>query len=382
MRPQLVLTVVGTILLIAVLAANECNKPVKLGDPLPGLSLEEREKFDAGKKLFTRTFVTGNGLGPIFNAPSCVECHEEPTQGGVGDEVEQHIAAVQNDGTCDPLLEFGGPVLQGRVTPLLQAHGNSGETAPPGFTPARRTTPPVFGMGLLDAVPDAELKRLADPDDRDGDGVSGRPAVFRDGLIGRFGRKAQVAHIDEFTEIALLQEQGITSPNLMHELLPGGQQLPDGVDPVEEPEFSAVELAQLNAYMMFLAPPASTWSTSGEYIFTAVGCAKCHVPILRTGESEFTVLNKKKVGAFTDLLLHDMGAEMADVCLGVASPREFRTAPLMGLSFHTSFMHDGRATSIEEAIEAHGGEGAGARKAFRELSHETRVELLKFLGGL
>lgn len=384
MRAQIIVTVVGVILLAIVLSADRCNKPPELGDPLPGLSQGERERFEAGKKLFARAFVSADGLGPLFNAPSCAECHEEPVQGGVGDEVEEHIAMVRSGGICDPLLELGGPVLQSRATPQLQAHGISGEAVPPGLPPAaRRTTPPVLGMGLLDAVPDAEFMRLADPNDVDGDGVSGRPANLLGGVIGRFGRKAQVAHLDEFTEIALLQEQGITTAAFPAELLPNGKPLPSDVDPVDTVEFSARDTGQLIAYMRFLAPPGPREEhREGEYLFISVGCAKCHVPELRTKDSESAALDAKTVRAYTDLLLHDMGPDLADICMGVASPSEFRTAPLMGLHIHTQFLHDGRAKTIDDAITMHGGEALGSVAKFRALDQTDTRRLLDFLRNL
>jgi len=375
MRPQNILTAVAIVLLVIIVGANQCNKPPEPGEPVRGLSNEEREQFESGLAVFKRTFVTGNGLGPVFNSTSCAECHESPIPGGVGDEVEQHIGRVGPSGVCDPLLELGGPVLQAKGTPLAVAHGISGESADLGMTVAHRITPLVFGMGLLDAVPDAELRRLADPDDADGDGVSGRPAVLADGSIGRFGRKAAVAHLQDFVEMALLQEQGITSPNLPHELLPNGKPIPDGVDPTPDPEVDIKTVGDLTSFMMFLAPiHAKQDGGHGEYVFASIGCAKCHVPELKW--------KRGKISAYTDLLLHDMGPELADICEGVASPAEWRTHPLMGLRLETKFMHDGRAKTVTDAIEAHGGEGSGARNAFESLSVDEKKELLKFLGRL
>jgi CxxC motif-containing protein (DUF1111 family) len=113
-----------------------------------------------------------------------------------------------------------------------------------------------------------------------------------------------------------------------------------------------------------------------------IGCASCHFPALVTGPNRVAALSLKIVRAYTDLLLHDMGPDLADICLGVAEPAEFRTEPLMGLRFKTAFLHDGRAASIEQAIAAHGGEAARARGRFLRLSAGERYALLKFLGGL
>jgi len=120
----------------------------------------------------------------------------------------------------------------------------------------------------------------------------------------------------------------------------------------------------------------------GQQIFSRIGCDGCHVPRLRTGDNAVRALRHRYVDAYTDLLLHDMGPDLADICLGQATPAEFRTEPLMGLRFKATFLHDGRASSIDEAIRLHAGEAAGARDRFLKLSDRQRATLLRFLGGL
>jgi len=383
MRSQRLLAAAAAVLLTA-----GCEKPLRPGDPLKGLSAAEREQFEKGKAVFARVFTPETGLGPLFNAEACGECHESPVAGGVGDEVEVHATAFLSDGFCDPLADAGGPVYQQRVTPALKnALGIDSEPIPARATArANRTTPDVLGFGLLDAVPDSTILSYADPDDRNKDGISGRPNRFFDGRLGRFGRKALVPTLAEFNEGALLFEQGVTTPNLPDEETVAGQPIPAGVDPVPEPEISAQDVVLMNAFVRFLAPPAPPKlegeAKRGVVVFTKIGCADCHVSKLKTGPSDVPALANREVRAYTDLLLHDMGSELADICLGLATPSEFRTEPLMGLRLSESFLHDGRAKSIEEAIRLHGGEASGARDRFVGLSAADRAALLAFLKQL
>lgn len=363
-----------------------CAEPPKPGDPLNGLTREQRDQFKRGRVEFERVFTPETGLGPLFNANACAECHEDPVAGGAGDEVEVHATAfLPGTAGCDPLVQKGGPVIQQAVTPALKAALNiDKEPLPTEATgKAMRTTPDLFGFGLLDAVPDATILAMADPDDRDGNGISGRPNRFFDGRLGRFGRKALVPSLREFNAGAFVVEQGITNPAVLAEETVGGKPLPQGVDPVPEPEISQEAIDLTDAFVRFLAPPAPQKLTKdakrGREIFSRIGCGDCHVPKLRTGDHPVKALKNKEVAAFTDLLLHDMGPELADICLGLATPSEFRTEPLMGLRLSQRFLHDGRAGSIEEAIGLHGGEATAAREKFSALSDGDRKALLEFL---
>lgn len=381
------------LVLVALTAVNAlgglgaCPPSPRPGDPLPGLAAEERERFERGREVFERRFTPETGLGPLFNADACGECHEDPVAGAGGDEVENHIAMLGSDGFCDPLVDKGGPVLQLFVTPALKAAlGIDKEPVADGTTRAFRTTPDLLGFGLLDAVPDRAILALADPDDRNHDGVSGRPNRFFDGRLGRFGRKALVPTLADFNAGAFVFEQGITSPPIPSEESIGGQPIPPGVDPLAEPELSQQDLDLADDFVRFLAPPArlplDREGELGRIVFGTIGCASCHVPSLKTGANRVQALSDKTVEAYTDLLLHDMGAERGDICLGLASPQEFRTEPLMGLRLAHTFMHDGKAGSIEEAIRLHGGEAAGARNRFLRLSPERRAAVLRFLESL
>jgi CxxC motif-containing protein (DUF1111 family) len=377
--------------LVAMLAAAACRRPLQPGDPLRGLSAAERARFDSGRGVFDSTFTPETGLGPLFNASACAECHEDPVSGANGDEVERHAAVFNPDSPglkCDELVAQGGPVFQDSVTPALRAAlGIHTEPLPPAVTTvAARTTPDVFGFGLLDAVPDSAILAHADPDDRNGDGISGRPGRFFDGRLGRFGRKALVPTLREFNDGAFQIEMGITNPSVPVEGTVGGDPLPAGTDPTPEPELGARGLELTDAFVRLLAPPAPLKQKGearrGRDVFTQTGCPACHVPTLRTGDNPIGALRRKDVAAYTDLLLHDMGPDLADICFALATPSEFRTEPLMGLRLVTQFLHDGRAKTPEEAIELHGGEGSKSRDLFRALPAADRAALVAFLRSL
>jgi CxxC motif-containing protein (DUF1111 family) len=381
-------------LVLAMCAAAACRRaPPQPGEPLRGLSAAERAQFDSGRAVFDSVFTPETGLGPLFNANGCKECHEDPVAGGTGDEVERHATAfraVPPAGTrpCDELVAQGGFVFQNHVTPLLHAAlGIDSEPIPAAATAvARRTTPEILGFGLLDAIPDSEILAYADPDDRDHDGISGRPNRFFDGRLGRFGRKALVPTLREFNDGAFSAEIGITTPAVPAEGTVAGRPLPPGTDPAPDPELSDHKAELATTFVRLLAPPAplkmSQEAREGRDVFTHVGCARCHRPVLTTGASPIEALRYKEVAAYTDLLLHDMGPELGDICLALATPTEFRTEPLMGLHLRKVFLHDGRASTVEQAVQLHGGEAARARDLFRALPAGQRAALLAFLNAL
>jgi CxxC motif-containing protein (DUF1111 family) len=381
----------GALVLVTVLqtagALGECPRPPEPGDPLPGLTTDEQARFAAGRGVFQQVFEPATGLGPLFNAPSCVECHNEPVVGGNGDEDETHAAVSLPGGGCDLLLASGGPVFQTSVTPALrEALGIDREPIPDGAPRATRSAPDILGFGLLDAVPASEILARADSADRDRDGISGRVNRFFDGRIGKFGRKGFLPSLDEFNAGAFVIEMGVTNLGSPSEGTIGAQPIPDGVDPLPEPELSVEAVALVNDFVRFLAPPRPRKLTAagerGRLRFRSLGCVSCHVPALRTGTNRVSALDRKTVYAYTDLLIHDMGSERADICFGGAEAAEFRTEPLMGVGLATRFMHDGAARTLEEAIELHGGEGSASRGRFRRLSPAQKAELIEFLESL
>jgi len=368
-------------------AVAACQRPLKPGDPVRGLTRDQRALFDRGRVVFDSVFTPATGLGPLFNSVACGECHEDPVTGGAGDEVELHASAFRPP-VCDPLVQEGGVVIQQHVTPALKAAlGIDSEPFPPSATGrALRTSPVVFGRGLLDLVPDSVILSYADPTDQNGDSISGRPNHFFDGRLGRFGRKALVPTLKEFNNGAFPIEMSVTNPAVPTEETIGGQPIPAGVDPVPEPEINQEAIDLTDAFVRFLAAPtplkANSAARRGRELFASVGCTGCHVPMLRTGDSPIAALRNQDVAAYSDLLLHDMGPDLADICLTEATPSEFRTEPLIGLRVATQFLHDGRAKTLEQAIQMHGGEGSRARDRFLGLSETERAALIAFLKTL
>src|SRR6267143_1804991 len=313
------------------------------------------DRFAQCEVLFDGTFTPETGLGPLFNSTGCGECHEAPVKGGRGDEVEVHATAFRN-AVCDPLVAEGGFVIQQHTTPALkQALGIDSEPFPPSATArARRTTPVVFGRGLLDAVPESVILAYAAP--------------------------------DEFNAGAFSAEMGVTNPAVRTEETIGGQPIPPGVDPTADPEIDQAQLDLTNAFVRFLAVPTPLKldrdGRRGRELFSQIGCVACHIPTLRTGDSPIAALRNKEFPAYTDLLLHDMGPDLADICLGLATPSEFRTEPLIDLRDAKAFLHDGRDTTLEQAVLSHGGEASGARDRFKALPPADRAALIAFLKSL
>ena len=358
------------------------------GEPLPGLSATDLARFARGKTLFDHVFTPAEGLGPVFNENQCSACHTDPSSGGTGEQ--RVVKATRFDGrVCDRLENDGGLNVRRQATPALRAFGVDGETIPAMATAHGRFKPPfLFGAGLVEAITDSEILRHADPDDRDRDGISGRAGRAADGRVGRFGRKAEFATLPDFVSSALRLEMGLTTALESSEPGVNGRPLPAGVDPAPDPEIDAATLEALTDYVRLLAPlapetpPTAASRDSarrGERLFRAWGCASCHVPTMTTGRSRTPALDRKTVHLYSDLLLHDMGSALADICGIAAAPSELRTEPLAGLRYRKVFLHDGRALSVREAIRLHGGEATAARDAFATSDPLTQRYLLRFL---
>lgn len=369
--------------------APDVSAPI--GDPLPGLTDEELARFRAGEQLFNRVFLPEEGLGPLFNENQCSACHTSPATGGTGEQRVTKASRLATDGSCDPMAALGGENVRTLATPLLREQGIGRQPFPEGAAHRQDfTTTFLFGLGLVELVPEEEILSREDPDDADGDGVSGRAGRAADGRLGRFGRKGDQASLADFTHGAAFLEMGLTSSRHPGEGDMGGIPFPEGVDPAPDPELSDEEVALLVDFMRFLAPPeravppdASAPVARGEQVFAEAGCATCHVPAMTSGPSSVSALDRKEVRLYSDLLLHDLGPEMAGICTPFAGVEEHRTAPLMGLRHRAGqLLHDGRAHEIEEAIEFHGGEAAAARERYRALPELDRHALIAFLRTL
>jgi len=362
--------------------------------PLPGLTASELAAFVRGDAEFGRRFSAASGLGPIFNNVSCASCHSGDGRGRLSN-------ALQRIGTIDDdmMRAVGGPQIQDKAVP-----GAHAERLPSGAIVSLRLPPPVFGVGLIEAIPDAAIIARADPDDRDGDGISGRPNwvtphEYLDGYsssaglrLGRFGRKAQTSSLLEQTAEAYHQDMGITSDYQPRENYNPLSSIPAEVtDRVVDPEASLATVQAVVHYIRTLAPPSpgteTAQRTEGRALFASVGCAGCHVPTMQTGPSSIAALANRPVELYSDMLLHDMGDALADNRPdGGASGREWRTTPLWGLRLMREFLngqalllHDGRARTVEEAILLHAGEAKRARDAFAALSPAQQRALLDFV---
>ena len=372
--------------------ADETEVEAPAGTPLPGVTTYESEQFVLGQTLFNRAFTPEEGLGPLFNQVSCSSCHDLPTSGGHGAEPVTKVSDFDERTGCNLLKEDGGDLLQASVVPALRTAGILPERIPVSATAVTELrAPALYGIGLVEAIEDEDILIKADPDDQDGDGISGRPGLGPDGSLGRFGNKAQHATLSEFIENAIRGEMGLTTPAHPVEEMPNGLPLPEGSDPVPDPEIETSDLTLLSAYIGFLAqPPRRTLdspedqaaSEEGRQIFANIGCATCHTPTLVTGNHQSSALNRKRFRIYSDLLLHDMGPELASICAPGASPSEWRTTRLVGLYLRSEFLHDGRARSVRDAILMHGGEAESARYRFQDLTPELQQSVLLFLRTL
>ena len=414
--------------------------------PAQNLSLTRRGSFFAGNSFFQNAWVTApasvkarDGLGPLFNTMSCQSCHIKDGRGRPPRDGEQMISMLvrisvpgdagdARDGVRpDPMY---GDQVQNRAihghraeaTVELAWTESTGSYADGGKYRLRRPTvhltdaaygafagdvltsprvaPALVGAGLLDTIPTTTLRGLADPEDADGDGISGRVNMVWDVAagalaVGRFGWKCEQPNIRQQAAAAFAGDIGITSS-----LFPAGNlttaqravvDAPNGGDP----EVSDEILDLVTFYCKTLAVPArrghdSAAVMAGEALFRQANCHACHVQTLRTGDDpSFPELSSQTIHPYSDLLLHDMGEGLADGRpVFEATGREWRTAPLWGIGLvylvnrHTNFLHDGRARNLEEAILWHGGEAEASKQAFVAMSRADRRSLLVFLKSL
>jgi len=399
--------------------------------PAPNLSGASFNRHVDGDAVFERTFVTApaprfGGLGPLFNASSCVSCHAR--NGSTRDSrlLRVSLPGLAPDGGPLPLpgygtqiqdhAVFGKPAEASIVMREVAAHGSygdGGDYALIGFAPdmddeylpydesfqrSLRFAPPVFGLGLLEAISEADILALEDPNDADSDGVSGRanrvPDLETGGVsLGRFGWKAGAASLVQQSAGAYHADMGLTNPFHPVDESDGRPGMDDGLPDDPEVDGETVELAAF--YVRTLAVPARRNPDDpsvrrGSQLFEDLGCASCHVPRLMTGPNanppEFA---NQVIRPFTDMLLHDMGEGLADHRPEyLADGREWRTPPLWGVGLrrlvngHEQFLHDGRARGLEEAILWHGGEAALAQNRYRMLPLDDRRAVMAFLESL
>ncbi len=391
MKGTLALAAAAILLVLTALGVAAQSTTVA-GDPLPGITPSEFQEFRLGLEDFREVEEAGDGLGPLFNGTGCAVCHNVPSIGGSSPMTELRGGFRDADGKFHVV---GGTTLFQMFS--LPDHRCQATIPAEANVVARRAPIPLFGGGLVEAVPDETLLALEDPFDRDRDGISGRAAIVVDKAtgqrrVGRFGWKAQIATLLTFAGDAYTNEMGITNdvfPDEPH----GGISLArlrecDRVkDPEDrvDPRTGKRAIDNFEAFMRFLAaPPRGTITAEarvGEQVFAAVGCTSCHVPALTTGANASAALNRKVVAAFSDFLLHELdtgdGIEQ-----GAAEPDEIRTPALWGLRLRRPLLHDGSAATTAEAIRRHGGEASGVIERYNRASDEMRRALLAFLDSL
>ncbi len=409
------------------------------------LSHEERGRFAVGNSFFNQNWVSApasttarDGLGPHLNAPSCSACHFKDGRAAppTADDLTRVglllRVAVPEEGEAfgsAPHPQFGGQIQDRAISgaepeaaigmewekisgqypdgtdfelerPSYFLKKPDGERLEEEWVLSPRIAPAVIGMGLLEAIPVSALRQHADPDDTDGDGISGRLPMRHDpesGQLrpGRFGWKSEAVSVAHQSANAFAEDMGLT--NRLHPEPPEGAahqavaHLPNGGKPeVEDSLFDALVFYTSTLAVPARRKPDDPVVQAGAAHFREVGCAACHLPEVQTGDDHpITALRHQTIQPYTDLLLHDMGEALADHFGGDAEAgREWRTPPLWGIGLvesvngHTRFLHDGRARNLEEAILWHGGEAEASRDAFQALSQEERAALLQFLQSL
>lgn len=364
--------------------------PWSFGDPIIGLDAESLAAFEEGAAEFVSVEDIEGGLGPIFNDTSCGACHTAGAIGGASDEKVTRFGRLI-DGVFDGYESAGGSLLQ-----AMAIDPGVAEVVPDDATViAQRVATPLFGAGLIDAIDDETIRTNAER--RQPEGVTGRVAIVVDVVsgeerVGRFGWKAQHATLLAFSGAAYRDEMGVTNRFFPEESAPNGNtalvarfdQVPELEDELD-PETGLGDVDHLANFMRFLAPPPalkmSADAIAGGNLFEQVECSACHTPVMFTGASDVAALANQPVRLFSDLLLHDMG-ELADgIAQAGADTNEMRTAPLWGLRARTSFLHDGRASTVIEAINQHAGEAARSQQLFSELSEGEQQQLVEYLNS-
>jgi CxxC motif-containing protein (DUF1111 family) len=383
---------------------SEATPADSVDGPIPWLDEALLREFNDGDLSFGTPLRVADGLGPLYTRSSCAACHDSGVR---GPGLVQKMSVVQADGVTpaedQSKLSFGHT-----VHPLTAGGGRSPIVPPSGDASVKVSTrvgPPVIGRGYLEAVADESIERMAAEQAAKGlvhgrvnyvtyasqPNIDTRFHSYQPGdrVIGRFGLKARVATLDDFAADAFQGDMGITSP-----LRPNEFPNPDGLTDDDKPgiDVGYDSINRRAMYLRLLAIPVRRTQSEGARLFASAGCADCHAPSLRT-RADYPVAELADIDApiYSDLLLHQMGAELADGLPagpdtdGVAGSFEWRTAPLIGLRFNRTLMHDGRATNVEAAILAHRGDGSEANASidlFDGLTSGEREALVTFVEAL
>jgi CxxC motif-containing protein (DUF1111 family) len=381
------------------------------GLQLPNLTATEVGQFNTGEAGFVKTqTVTDDGLGPIFNGQSCVQCHNVPTIGGSSGNTETRFGQLVN-GVFNPLLNESGSLLhQNSITPAVQM-----VVPDDANVVARRKANPLFGLGLIEAIPDAEI--IANKHNPPVDGITGVPAMVQDhssgqngtpnvNLVGRFGWKNQIASLLEFSADAYINEIGVTTriPGFNQDIAPDGNQAAllavepsltgfafDQLQDEEKGGFPqqsghTADIDGFADFMRMLSPPPvvpmSASAQNGKFLFTQINCVACHKPTAITGASNIAALAFQNIAPYSDFLLHDMGTLGDGIAQGAASTTQMRTQPLWGLRARAPFLHDGRSPTILDAILQHAGEATIVVARFKALTPAQQQSVIDFLNTI
>lgn len=402
-------------------------------NPAANLTEEELKKHSEANVTFNDVFVSAPsqvnpGLGPLFNNTSCNGCH---LRNGRGMPIIGSSTSLKSQLLVRVSLPHGQPEVMGGSVPVpnigtqirdhaiygyqpnaevnLQwqetegkyADGTSyklrspkttitlpdGKPLPEEVMTSLRLPPPVIGLGLLEAIADKTILDLADPQDKNGDGISGTPNMVWDvekkaTVLGRFGLKANQPNLRQQTAAAYVNDMGITNP-----VFP---------DPSGKNDITEEKLVSATFYSQSLTVPARPVAMvndptvqKGDRLFHSAGCASCHIQTLKTGKHQLAAISEQTIHPYTDLLLHDMGKGLADNRPDfLASGTEWRTSPLWAIGLtqtvlpYSGFLHDGRARTLEESILWHGGEAEKSKQAFLNMDKSDRTALIQFLNSL
>lgn len=411
--------------------------------PAANITDEHELAFYTGNSFFNQSWVMApasadahDGLGPMFNARSCSACHFKDGRGSPPLEADEpftglllRLSVLDEAGAPRPDAAYGGQLqpfsidgvpaegapsvsyreLEGEyvdgdrytlLEPIYTIASPAYGAFSEGLLLSPRVAPAVFGLGLLEAIPEKRLRALEDPDDSDGDGISGRIHWVPDvqtgkRAVGRMGWKAEQPTVLQQAAGAFNGDMGITSRLFPEQDCSPAQVACKGAPSGGEPEIADDLLDAVALYARLLGVPVrAQWDSpdilAGEALFLESGCGDCHTPSHQTGkDAELVELRNQKIFPYTDLLLHDMGPGLSDERPSIdAKGPEWRTAPLWGLgryrdvNHHDRLLHDGRARGVAEAILWHAGEAETSRDAFKSLSREQRELLVRFVESL
>jgi CxxC motif-containing protein (DUF1111 family) len=395
-----------------------------LGGPLPSLTSDQSTLFNKGLSVFNTKWDPFRGLGPVYTEAACFTCHGGGVSSPAGIPGQSSAERGSRYGKWNPDGTFnyldgtgtfpeneGGPVLHQQTVAQFVNHMSHchvpGEVVPSDATVVNQIrSPQLFGLGLIDSIPESAI--LANAVDR-GLGIKGVPNMVPDQFgnlhVGRFGQKANVPNLLFFTASAMFDELGITTPIFLNEHLPQGiGPIPLACESISKSpqDTDGANTVSIYQFESFLAPNTQLALTPaaqvGQALFQSIGCNLCHVEHMQTDPNAtvFTDLNggnlgpvaalgNQTVSLYSDLLLHDVGPGLSGgVPLGQATLTQWRTTPLWGLSSRRTFgfLHDGRTTSVDQAIRAHGGEASQVLTNYSGLSAINRSNLLAFLNSL